>query len=245
MLQFTPLTVSDVLHETADSVSIGLRVPDEYRDAFSFQAGQFLTLRTKLDGEEVRRAYSLCLTPAHYARSGTLRVAVKAVRGGRFSNYATRDLRAGDVLDVLPPDGRFVTPLDRAHRKHYVAFAGGSGITPILSLIETVLASEPHSTFTLVYGNRMLASIMFAEALEDIKNRYVDRFVMIHIISDEPQEVALFHGQLDARKCSALLETLIAVDSVDDFFICGPEPMMDAVEAALRAAHVAERAIHV
>ncbi len=236
MLKFTSLNVTDIQRETADSVSLGFKIPAAQIATFSFRAGQFLTLKTAIAGTEIRRAYSLCVSPAAFAKTGELRVAVKAVRDGKFSNWANESLREGDALDVLPPDGNFTATFDAAHKKHYVAFAGGSGITPMLSLITEALTTEPKSEFTLVYGNRSVASIMFIEALTDLKNRYVDRFTLMHVLSDEPQEVKLFEGLLNREKCAALLTALIPVAQIDLAFICGPEPMMDAAEAALLAA---------
>jgi ring-1,2-phenylacetyl-CoA epoxidase subunit PaaE len=243
MLNFHSLRVADVCRETEDSVSIALAVPKAHIDAFRFQAGQFVTLRTQIDNEEIRRAYSIHIAPAEFEKSAQIRVGIKRVQGGKFSSWANTGLHVGDEIEVLPPDGRFVVPIDPTQAKRYVAFAGGSGITPILSLIETILEREPDAQVTLVYGNRTVSSIMFSESIEDIKNRFLKRFRVLHVLSDEIQESALLSGLLNQEKCAALLQTLIPAAEIDCALICGPEPMMDAAEAALRGAGVANEKI--
>lgn len=243
--RFHALTVAGVERATADAIAVRFAVPAHLRDDYRFIPGQFLTLRGKFADEELRRSYSICCAVSEFAARGELTVGIKAIPGGRFSNWANTLLKAGDTLEVMTPDGRFHTPLDAGHAKHYVAFAGGSGITPVLSLIKTTLETEPGSRYTLVYGNRNIGAIMFGEPLEALKNRYLGRFAMIHVLSDEPQEVALFNGLLDAGKCAQLLDTLIPPAGIDEAFICGPAPMMDAAEAALLAAGVAREKIHV
>lgn len=243
--QFHALEVAGVERVTAEAIALRLAVPAELREAYRFVAGQFVTLKAVIGGEEVRRSYSLCCAAADYAKSGELVVGIKAIPGGLFSNWANAQLASGDRIEVMTPDGRFHCPLHEDHAKHYVAFAGGSGITPVLSLIRTTLAAETKSRFTLVYGNRNLACIMFAEQLEELKNRYIGRLALYHVISDEPQEVALFNGLLDQEKCAQFLETLVPAAAIDEAFICGPGPMMDAAEAALKAAGVAREKIHI
>ncbi|AKJ69800.1 phenylacetic acid degradation protein [Pandoraea thiooxydans] len=243
--QFHKLPIRDVRAETDDAISIAFAVPQELRGAYRFKQGQFLTLKTEIDGEEARRSYSICVGVPDYEQTGELRIGIKRVPGGKFSNYANDHLRPGIAIDVMTPDGRFFTPLDAAQRKHYVGFAGGSGITPMLALIKTTLAAEPRSEFTLVYGNRAVPTIMFAEELEDLKNRYLGRLRLYHVLSDEAQEIDLFSGLLDQAKCAAFLDTLIPPASIDEAFICGPAPMMDAAEAALADAGVAKQKIHV
>ena len=242
---FHSLIIREVRRETADAISVRFAVPPELRDAYAFTQGQFVTLKARIDGEELRRSYSVCCAVSDYLRDGELRVGIKRIEGGRFSSFAERAFEPGMALDVMTPDGRFFTPLRADRRKHYVAFAGGSGITPLLSIIKTVLQVEPLSRFTLVYGNRAIGAIMFAEELEDLKNRYLGRLSLYHVISDEPQEVELLGGLMDARKCAQFLGTLIPAASIDEAFICGPAPMMDAAEAALLAAGVAPAKIHV
>jgi ring-1,2-phenylacetyl-CoA epoxidase subunit PaaE len=220
-------------------------VPPGLRDAYRITQGQFVTLRETLDGEDVRRSYSVCVGVPDYEARGELRVAIKRVAGGRFSNWANDALKPGHEIDVMTPDGRFFTALDPARARHYVGFAGGSGITPMLSLIRTVLAAEPRSAFTLVYGNRTVASIMFLEELEALKNTYIDRLRLVHVLSDEPQEVDLLSGLLDAGRCGELMRTALAGEAIDEAFVCGPAPMMDAAEAALLEAGVPRERIHV
>ncbi|WP_070108160.1 1,2-phenylacetyl-CoA epoxidase subunit PaaE [Burkholderia plantarii] len=243
--QFHPLRIRDVRPETADAVTVSFEVPAELREQFRFTQGQFVTLKTQIDGEETRRSYSICVGTTDYDRDGELRIGIKRVRGGRFSNFAFDTLKAGHTIDVMTPDGRFFTHLNAEHGKHYVAFSGGSGITPVLAIARTTLELEPRSTFTLIYGNRSVDSIMFAEQLEDLKNRFMQRFVLYHVLSDELQDVELFNGVLDQPKCAAFLNTLVPAASIDEAFICGPAPMMDAAEAALGAAGVARERIHV
>jgi ring-1,2-phenylacetyl-CoA epoxidase subunit PaaE len=243
--QFHRLTIRDVRPETADAISVAFDVPPELRDAYRFRQGQFLTLRETIDGEDLRRSYSVCVGVPEYEALGELRVAIKRVAGGRFSNWANASLAPGRAIDVMTPDGRFTTPLDPARARRYVGFAGGSGITPMLSLIKTILSTEPRSGFTLVYGNRTVGSIMFLETLEELKNTYMDRLRLVHVLSDEPQEVELLSGLLDAARCSELMRTVLADETIDEAFVCGPAPMMDAAEAALAGAGVPRERIHV
>jgi len=243
--RFHTLTISDVRRETADAISVRFAVPDALRDEYAFQQGQFVTLKAPVAGEELRRSYSVCCAVSDYRRGGELRVGIKAIDGGRFSTFANQTFKPGMALDVMTPDGRFFTPLDPARPKHYVGFAGGSGITPVLSILKTVLEEEPASRFTLIYGNRSVAAIMFSEELEELKNRYLGRLALYHVLSDEPQEVELFNGLLNEEKCRQFLEALIPAASIDEAFICGPAPMMDAAEAALGKAGVAREKIHV
>jgi ring-1,2-phenylacetyl-CoA epoxidase subunit PaaE len=243
--QFHRLTIRDVRPETADAISVAFEVPPALRDAYRFRQGQFLTLREILDGEDVRRSYSVCVGVPTYDGRGELRVAIKRVAGGRFSNWANDTLAPGRAIDVMTPDGRFTTELDAARARRYVGFAGGSGITPMLSLIETILSTEPKSAFTLVYGNRTVGSIMFLERLEELKNAYIDRLRLLHVLSDEPQEVDLLSGLLDEARCGELMRTVLAGETIDEAFVCGPAPMMDAAEAALRGAGVPQERIHV
>jgi ring-1,2-phenylacetyl-CoA epoxidase subunit PaaE len=239
--RFHPLTIDDVRPECEDAVSVRFRVPDALRHDYAFTQGQHVALRARVDGEELRRSYSICAAP----EDGELRVAIRVVPGGRFSGWAARSLQAGMTLDVLTPDGRFFTPLDPAHRKHYVAFAAGSGITPILSLVGATLKREPHSRFTLVYGNRTVASTMFLEALEDLKDRHLGRFVLHTVFSREHQDIDLFNGRLDAAKVRAFAERLIPPESIDEAFVCGPGAMIDEVEGALLGLGMPPERVHV
>ena len=239
---FHGLRVAEIVSETDEAYSIRFEVPEELRSAFAFRAGQHLTLRADIGGEEVRRNYSLCVAPD----AGEWLVTVKRIAGGVFSNWVGDVLKAGDTVDVMPPHGSFTCRFDGAQSRRYVGFAGGSGITPIISLIRTALAVEPHSHFTLFYGNRDAGSIIFLEALADLKDRYMGRFELYHFLSDEAGEVELFNGMLDRATCDAAIEALVGEpQGVDAWFICGPGPMMDAAEAALVERDVAKDRIHI
>jgi ring-1,2-phenylacetyl-CoA epoxidase subunit PaaE len=230
MARFHPLTVTDIRHETRDAVVVTLKPRDEDRPAFDFIQGQYLTFRHDFDGEELRRSYSICAGKD----DGVLRVGIKRVDGGAFSNWANASLAPGDVIEAMPPMGRFHMAIDPASEKHYLGFAGGSGITPLLSIIKTVLAREPKARFTLVYANRQVNSIMFREELEDLKNIHLGRFSVLHILESDAQEIDLFTGRLDEDKLAILFRNWIDPKSVDAAFICGPEPMMLAIVASLK-----------
>lgn len=238
--KFHPLKIAEVRRETPDAISLRFELPSELTGDYRFVQGQHLTLKASVQGEELRRSYSICAG----VDDGELRVAIKKIGGGRFSTWANDAIKVGDVIDVMTPEGRFHTELDPANAKHYVAFAAGSGITPVLSLIKTTLKAEPDSRFTLIYGNRRQASIIFAEALEDIKDRYMTRFTMYHVFSREEQEVPLFNGRLDRERVAAFLDTLVPAADIDAAFICGPGAMIDEVEAGLLAGGVKPENIH-
>jgi len=210
---------------------VSFTVPPELRERFRFTPGQFLTLRATIDGEDVRRSYSICSAP----HEGVLRVAIKRVADGRFSRWAHDALVPGATIEVGPPDGRFGAPLAAGNAHHYLAVAAGSGITPVLSIIKAALVEEPQSRFTLVYGNRSSSSVMFRDELQDLKDRYLDRFALLFVMSREPQDVELFAGRIDEAKCTALFASWIDISTVDLAFVCGPEEMTRAVAAALRA----------
>jgi ring-1,2-phenylacetyl-CoA epoxidase subunit PaaE len=230
MARFFRLEVADIRRETRDAVVVTLNPRAEDRAAFDFTQGQYLTFRRSFEGEELRRSYSICAGKDEGART----VGIKRVDGGAFSTWANEELKAGDMLEAMPPMGAFHTPLKPEEGRHYLGFAGGSGITPVLSLIKTTLAREPKSRFTLVYGNRSVNSIMFREELEDIKNVHLGRFNVIHVLESDAQDVDLFSGRIDAEKCARLFKSWINIAAVDMAFICGPEPMMLAIAAALR-----------
>ena len=239
---FHALRVAEIVRETDDAYSIRFEVPDDLTSAFAFKAGQHLTLRADIAGEEVRRNYSLCVAP----HEGLIKVTVKRIAGGAFSNWVGDQLKPGDTLDVMTPHGSFTTDFDASQSRRYVGFAGGSGITPIVSLIRTALSVEPQSRFTLFYGNRDASSVIFLDALADLKDRYMGRFELYHFLSDEEGDVALFNGMLDRTTCDAAIEALVdAPGEVDAWFICGPGPMMDAAEAALVTRDVAHDRIHI
>jgi ring-1,2-phenylacetyl-CoA epoxidase subunit PaaE len=239
--RFHTLRIVEVRRETPDAISLRFDVPAELREDYAFVQGQHLTLRTHLDNAEVRRTYSICAG----VDDGELRVAIKQVPGGVFSTWASRTLRTGDRIDVLTPDGRFHTPLDPHHAKHYVAFAAGSGITPVLSLIKTTLRREPRSRFTLLYGNRRQSSVLFQEELEDIKDRYLTRFTLYNLFSREHQDVDLFNGRLDGAKVRAFADSLLPVDIIDEAFVCGPGAMLDEVAGALCELGLPPQRVHV
>lgn len=240
MIHFHSIRVKKVQKETEDCVSIEFEVPAELKDVFQFREGQNLTIRKVLNGEEARRNYSICTSPF----DGRLKVAVKKVEGGLFSTWANESLKAGDVLEVLPPTGKFYTDLNPAQKKHYVAFAAGSGITPILSIIKTTLLTEPQSTFTLVYGNRTKASIIFKEELEALKDRFIDRFRVYHILSREKMDAPLNSGRIDTDKLTLLFDKVIDLKKSDDFFLCGPEEMIFCIKGFLAGKGVPAEKIH-
>ncbi len=236
---FHSLKVVELRQETPDAVSIRFDLPEELADTFSFQPGQHLTLRREIGGEEVRRNYSLCVSPL----DGELRVAVKRTTGGVFSNWANGELRTGDMLEVMPPHGTFSYEFDENEARSYVGFAGGSGITPILSLLKTALLSEPKSRFTLLYANRNSLSIMFLEQLAALKDRFLDRLQIFHFLEEEEEEIELFNGRIDAQKCDTIFSRLIDPAGIDAFFICGPGPMMETIEGVLEGRGVARERI--
>ncbi|MCR6645779.1 MAG: 2Fe-2S iron-sulfur cluster-binding protein [Terricaulis sp.] len=227
---FYKLRVIEIKRETPDAVSVRLEAPAAARAAFAFKAGQHLTFRKEIGGEDVRRNYSLCVSPSE----GALKIGVKKIAGGAFSTWVNDALKPGDEIDAMAPHGGFCWPFAPDARNHYVAFAGGSGITPILSLMKTALETAPHSRFTLFYGNRTSPGIMFLEEIAALKDRYIDRLAVFHFLEDEEEEIALFNGRLDRAKIDEAL-TLLAPAHAHAYFICGPDPMMDAAEAALLA----------
>lgn len=237
---FHKLTVADIRKETPECISVVFHIPDALKDTYSFRHGQNITLKTTINGEELRRSYSICSSPFE----NELRVAIKKMDGGRFSSWANANLKKGDELEVLPPTGKFHTALHPTHQKNYYAFAAGSGITPILSIIKTTLATEPNSTFTLIYGNRNRASIIFKEQLEALKNRYMSRFAIHHILSREKTDALINYGRINAEKCQQLNNRLISVASADEIFICGPEEMIFAVKEWLEQTGIDPKKVH-
>ncbi len=229
MSQFQTLTVTGIHKTIRDAVVLTLQ--PEAPEAFAFQPGQYLTFRHELDGTELRRNYSICAG----LDDGVLQVGIKRVEGGAFSSFANEGLSVGDKLEAMPPQGRFTTEIDAGNAKTYLGFAGGSGITPVLSLMKSILAREPLSHFTLVYANRAPATIMFREEIEDLKNRYMGRLTVLHVLESGEQDIDLFAGRVDGEKCAALFEHWIDIKAVDEAFICGPEPMMLAISSALES----------
>jgi ring-1,2-phenylacetyl-CoA epoxidase subunit PaaE len=240
MIHFHSLKVQRVKKETDDCVSISFEVPTELKQAFRFKQGQSLTVKKNFQGEETRRTYSICCSPF----DDCLQVAVKKVEGGVFSTWANEALKAGDYLEVMPPVGKFYTELDPSHKKNYVAFAAGSGITPILSIIKTTLQLEPASRFTLIYGNRAKNSIIFKEELEALKDRYMERFNLVHVLSREKTESELNSGRIDVQKLELVFSKLLQLKTIDDFFLCGPEEMIFCIKGYLSGRGVSPAHIH-
>jgi ring-1,2-phenylacetyl-CoA epoxidase subunit PaaE len=239
--RFHRLAVSELRRETSDAVSLTFAIPPQLAADYAFAPGQYLTLRTTMDGEEVRRSYSICSGPD----DGELRIAVKKVDGGAFSNWAADELKTGDELDVMTPTGRFGLAHAPDQARIYVGFAAGSGITPILSIVKGVLAREPDGRFFLFYGNRSAGGMLFREALEELKDRYLQRLSVFHVISGEEQDIPILHGRLDGDKVRVLLRALVPAASVDHVFVCGPTGMSEEIEATCRDLGIAEDRIHV
>jgi len=238
-VHFHRLKVKEVKKETFDCVSIEFDIPAELQQEFAFEQGQNITVKTTIAGEEIRRSYSICTAPFEKKLS----VAVKKVDDGKFSCYANSDLKAGDELDVLPPTGKFNTKLKTENKKQYLAFAAGSGITPVISIIKTTLHTEPQSSFTLVFGNRGRSTIIFFEELEALKNKYIDLFNFINILSREKTDAPINSGRIDPAKLVEL-DKLLGYSGMDEFFICGPEEMIFTIKDFLLQHQVDEKKIH-
>lgn len=238
---FHTLTVRDVRPDTADAVVVSFEVPPELRETFSFTQGQYLTLRQQIAGQDLRRSYSICAG----VDDDELRVGVRRVKGGVFSNWIHEQVKPGQQLEVMAPQGRFFVPLQPQAQRHHLGIAGGSGITPVLSILKTVLGREPLSRCTLIYGNRQLRSTMFKEELEDLKNRYMTRLVLHHVFSDEPTDSPLNSGVMNRDKIAEFLGAVVAPEQIAHAYICGPFQMNDEAEAALLAAGVPEDRIHI
>ena len=237
---FHRLTVAQVQRETDEAVCVRFEVPHALCAKFAFVQGQYLTLRHTIGGEDLRRSYSICSG----VDDDCLRVAIKHVEGGRFSTYANEELRVGDVLDVMPPEGRFNSVLAADNDKNYLCIAAGSGITPVLSIVKSILSREPRSHVTLLYGNQRVASIMFRDELERLKNRYMARFQLVHVLSRENRDVEILNGRIDNRKGAELCRNLLDLQGIDEFFLCGPEAMIAEVSRGLRSAGVDAARIH-
>jgi len=238
-VHFHPLVIKKIIKQTADCVTLTFDVPQELKNSFEFQQGQNVTLKTIIEGEEIRRSYSICSAPYE----NELTIAIKKASAGKFSTFANEELRPGMTLAVLSPTGKFHTELKRENKKTYVAFAAGSGITPIISIIKTTLATEPESAFTLVYGNRSRNSIIFFEELEGLKNKYLQRFQLIHILSRERTDTDISFGRINSEKLDQLSK-LISYQQADDFFICGPEEMIFCIKDFLLQKGIDEKKIH-
>ncbi|GIX17541.1 MAG: phenylacetic acid degradation protein [Rhodothalassiaceae bacterium] len=230
MRKYHPLTVASLEKAAEDAVLIRFAVPEELKAIFRHKPGQHLGIRAVVDGEELRRTYSICTLP----EEGDPAVVVREVPGGRFSTFANRKLKAGDVLEVMPPVGHFVVEPDPAARRHHVAFVAGSGITPVMAILKAVLRHEPQSRFTLFYGNRTRETMIFHKELFDLKNRYMDRFALHPFFSREEQEIAFMNGRLDAEKVRTITARLLPVEEMDAVYVCGPGDMIDTVGAVLK-----------
>jgi len=241
-VHFHTLKVAEIVPETAEANSIRFEIPPELRDQFAFKAGQHLTLRATIGGEEVRRNYSLCTAPA----DSDWMVTVKRIGGGLFSNWVGDQLQSGDTIEVMVPHGSFTTDFDASKRRHLVGIAGGSGITPVMSLVKTLLREEPNSRFTLLYGNRDSSSVIFLEALAGLKDKHLGRLEIYHFLDQEEQDIELFNGMLNRERLEEAIAGLVPdSQEVDGWFICGPGPMMDAAEGALLDRNIAKERIHV
>lgn len=239
---FHELAIKRVNPEAAGSVAITFDIPSDSLEKFHFEPGQFLTLRANVNGQDVRRNYSISSPRSQFLKRGELEIGIRPVEGGVFSNWAATQLKAGDKVNVMPPEGRFTIKKPRAI--HRVGFAAGSGITPILSIAATTLEEQTESKFTLIYGNRRMSSVMFNEALQDLKDRFPGRFTMIHILSQQAQEVDLLQGRIDANKIKAIIDALLPAKSMDEVFICGPEAMIEVTEKALIDSGVPDNRVH-
>ena len=240
MSKFHSIQVADIYKETKDCSVITFDIPENLKSDFSYNSGQHLTLRTTINGQEVRRSYSLCSSPIE----NKWQVAVKKINGGLFSSFVNDALKSGDFLDVMPPNGTFFTEVNPSLAKNYIAFAAGSGITPVLSIIKNHLASEPNSTFQLFYLNRTVKSIIFKEELEQLKNVYFNRFEIFHFLTKEHRVSELFNGRFTKEKLKVLTEKIINLPAIDECFICGPEDMIFLVRDELTAAGLPKDKIH-
>lgn len=237
---FHSLKIKEVRKETEDCCSIAFEIPENLKSAYDFTQGQYLTLKTAIKEEDVRRSYSICTSP----NDNDLRVAVKQVPNGLFSTFANQILKAGDVLDVMTPMGSFYTELKEDNEKHYIGFAAGSGITPIISILKTSLEREPKSRFTLFYGNKNTKSIIFKEEIEALKNSYMERLTVHYFLSREMLDAPLMNGRIDKPKCDSIFDVLLDISEIDECFSCGPESMIFAVKDALMERGFEEEKIH-
>lgn len=238
-LHFHSLRIKDIKKETADCVSVLFDIPENLKNKFAFSQGQSLTMRAMIQGEEVRRTYSICSSPLDLE----WRVAIKKQDQGLFSTFANETLKPGDEIEVMEPVGKFYTELNPAHKKNYLAFAAGSGITPVISILKTTLRTEPRSRFTLIFGNRTRSSIIFFEELEALKNKYLDRFHLVHILSREKTDSPVSFGKINTEKLQEL-DKLINFTGFDETFICGPEEMIFCVRDFLLEKKISEKKIH-
>lgn len=240
MAAFHELKVLEVRRETEDSVSVLLEVKPELQDSFKFIPGQYVTFKKAINGEEIRRSYSICSAPYQ----SELRVGIKKMPFGKFSSFANDELKVGDTLETLTPRGRFLFESDASKSRHMVGLAGGSGVTPVLSILKDILHSEPNSRFTLFYGNKNANSVIFKEQLARLKNEYMSRLVIHHVFSEEEVGSDLFQGMMTKEKVAELLQKLVDIKDVDGFYICGPEPMIIGAKDVLKESGVADEKVH-
>lgn len=240
MAEFHNIKVADIYKETKDSVVITFDVPDRLKGTFKFKQGQHLTLRKEINGQDVRRNYSLCSSPMDHE----WKVAVKTISEGIFSNYAFNKLKKGDVLQVMPPHGEFYVESDTKASKNYIAFAAGSGITPIISIIKTHLNNEPKSTFKLFYLNRTVKTIIFKEEIEQLKSKFFNRFQVFYFLTKEQRDIPFLNGRFDKEKLSILTKTFIDIEDTAHAFICGPQDMIFLISDELQAAGLPKDKIH-
>ncbi len=239
---FHKLQVVRLRTEGLNGKAITLHVPDALRQTFAFKAGQYMVVRTDIAGQSCRRSYSVCSTPERLLETGEIDIGVRAVTGGMFSVWANTELQVGQSLEAMPPEGRFVSTQDLA--RHTVCFAAGSGITPVLSLIASGLASNAHSRYSLVYGNQRMQSVMFNENLQDLKDQYPQRLSLIHVLSRQEQDIALLQGRIDEDKVKVLTSGLLPASDMDEVFVCGPSAMMQSTVAGLQRSGVTAERIH-
>ena len=240
MTDFHALRVKDIKRETSDTVSIAIDIPDQLRKIFNYKQGQYLTIKKNVNGEELRRSYSLCSSPV---TDSEYRVAVKKVEKGKFSTFANETLKVGDVLEVMPPMGNFYSEVKGGQKKNYVAFVAGSGITPVMSILKTVLATEKESTFTLYYGNRFLNAIIFKDELSELQGKFSDRF-QVHYVLSKDEGAGSFKGRITGEACEDYKGSNAGIFSADEYFLCGPEEMIFGVKDKLEAEKVASDKIH-
>ncbi len=238
-MDFYKLQIKNITKETNDCVSISFNIPAELKEVFAYTQGQYITLKTTINNQEIRRSYSLCSSPLE----NDFRIAVKKVNDGLFSSYANDILKIGDALDIAAPNGKFYATLDETNNKKYVAIAAGSGITPILSIVKTTLVAEPLSEFILVYGNKNTGSIIFKEELEALKNKHLGRLQLIHILSREKTDAPISSGRIDTTKLEQLSK-LISWQQLDECFVCGPEEMILATKSFLENLNISQKKIH-
>jgi ring-1,2-phenylacetyl-CoA epoxidase subunit PaaE len=237
---FRPLQIVDIRNETADCISVSFQIPPEWKDEFLFKAGQNITLRTQIEGEEVRRSYSICSSPYE----NELRVAIKRQELGLFSSYAHQHFKIAQMLEVMAPTGNFSLTLEEKNKKHYVAFAAGSGITPVISLLKTVLKEEPRSRFTLIYGNKTRHSVIFREELLALKNDFPERFQLLMLFSQEKMDAAVFEGRISEEKCEMIFKSILPLAEDEEYLLCGPVEMIFSIKNWLANHQVNERKIH-